>query len=338
MNGIYFDYLKKVKEEEMSQTICSVCGAEIEENQLTCPQCGNEIERIGEENKSDMDEGLKKEEDDLVGLSNSEDTLEVISNEVQEELETTELEAASEETEPVQAQPYISQEENSEENLIEPLAINAMKEEFIQIQREGVEKILSAFDEKLLYDQMKEKQIDRLHEELQEYKRDLVSKTIRPIINGLIVMHDDMDKTIKKLSQVNEEISNNGMIKILTGVKEDIEILLEENGVLSFEEIDDKFNPKRQQVIKKIGSPSKEDTGKIVEHIRPGFESGDSLIRKERVAVYVYDNTLDTIAEESEKDDMNSQDIILKNDNVDAEQVADNISFSEQSNKGDKNE
>ncbi len=153
----------------------------------------------------------------------------------------------------------------------------------------GVKKVIEVFEKKLLYDQMKEKQIDILHNELQEYKRDLLAKTNRPLVNGLIYMFDDMDKLLKKFEVSDEDISLEKFVKVLKGVREDIEILLEENGVVTFMENETKFNPKRQQVIKKVPIDEKEKVGEIVDYIRPGFEQGNDLIRKERVGVFVYE-------------------------------------------------
>ena len=42
--------------------------------------------------------------------------------------------------------------------------------------------MLDAFDQKLAFDNFKEKQIDRLHEEMQGYKNDLLLKAARPLI------------------------------------------------------------------------------------------------------------------------------------------------------------
>ena len=64
-------------------------------------------------------------------------------------------------------------------------------------------------------------------------------------------------------------------------------ILLEENGIVEYRDIDEKFNPARQQVVKKIPTPNKELVGMVVESIRPGFELGNVVIRKEKVAVYI---------------------------------------------------
>ena len=156
-----------------------------------------------------------------------------------------------------------------------------------------LDEMLLLFKDKILYDITKEKQVDKLHSELQTYKQDVIFKATKPLISSIIYIYDDMDKMIQRYTNNPEELDLKKMMNILETLKEDIEILLEENGITQFsEEFKTKFNPKTQQLIKKIPIGDKEQVGEVVEKIRPGFENVTEIIRKERVAVYVYDKTL----------------------------------------------
>jgi len=158
---------------------------------------------------------------------------------------------------------------------------------------EKLDEILFLFKDKILYDITKEKQVDKLHSELQTYKQDVVFKATKPLVNSVIYIYDDMDKMIQRYRDKPEELDLKKMMNILSTIKEDIEILLEENGITQFsEEFKTKFNPKTQQLIKKILTGDKKKVGEVVEKIRPGFENATEIIRKERVAVYVYDEAL----------------------------------------------
>jgi len=156
-----------------------------------------------------------------------------------------------------------------------------------------LDEMLLLFKDKILYDITKEKQVDKLHSELQTYKQDVIFKATKPLISSIIYIYDDMDKMIQRYTNNPEELDLKKMMNILETLKEDIEILLEENGITQFsEEFKTKFDPKTQQLIKKIPIGDKEQVGEVVEKIRPGFENITEIIRKERVAVYVYDETL----------------------------------------------
>jgi molecular chaperone GrpE len=156
-----------------------------------------------------------------------------------------------------------------------------------------LDEVLLLFKDKILYDTTKEKQMDKLHAELQIYKQDVVFKATKPLINSVIYIYDDMDKMIQRYTDNPEELDLKKMLNILSTLKEDVEILLEENGVTQFsEEFKTRFDPKTQQLIKKVPIGDKEKVGEVVKKIRPGFENVTEIIRKERVAVYVYDETL----------------------------------------------
>lgn len=156
-----------------------------------------------------------------------------------------------------------------------------------------LDEVLLLFKDKILYDETKEKQMDKLHSELQTYKQDVVLKATKPLINSVIYIYDDMDKMLQRYTDNPDELDFKKMINILKTIREDVEILLEENGITQFsEEFKTKFNPKTQQLIKKIPIGEKEKVGEVVEKIRPGFENVSEIIRKERVAVYVYDEAL----------------------------------------------
>jgi molecular chaperone GrpE len=156
---------------------------------------------------------------------------------------------------------------------------------FEEMLKEHTNTIVETFQKKMLYDMHKEQQIDKLHSELQEYKMDLLAKTNRPFINGLIYIFDDLDKILDKVKD-DLEFSEK-TIKIVKNIQEDILILLEENGIVEYRDIDEKFNPARQQVVKKVSTPNKELVGMVVVSIRPGFELANVVIRKEKVAVYI---------------------------------------------------
>jgi hypothetical protein len=62
-------------------------------------------------------------------------------------------------------------------------------------------RLLDAFNQKLAFDNFKEKQIDRLHEELQGYKSDLLLKAAQPLIAAMIKLRADAGRLIIGISQ-----------------------------------------------------------------------------------------------------------------------------------------
>lgn len=154
------------------------------------------------------------------------------------------------------------------------------------IQR-GVDRVLEAFDNKIAYDASKQQQIDVLHHEVQQYRGGLIARTARPLVQGVIRFHDDIGKLTTALrSKPADEVTPERCFAILDGLQEDLEILLNQNGVASYRESQDALDLRRQRVVRKVTTDNPELAGKVAERIRPGFETGNEILEKERVAAY----------------------------------------------------
>jgi molecular chaperone GrpE (heat shock protein) len=150
------------------------------------------------------------------------------------------------------------------------------------------ERILEAFERKLAFDSGKEKQIERLHAELQGYKGDLVAKAIRPIFQSLIRLHDDVGKMLEALTQEDPaRLTPARLVGLLKDFQEDVELALQDNGVTAFRTTGDDFDPRRQRVLRTVHTMEPPEVGRLAERLRPGFETDQTLLEKERVAVYV---------------------------------------------------
>lgn len=151
----------------------------------------------------------------------------------------------------------------------------------------GIAEILAEFRDKLALDRFKEDQITKLHEELQAYKNDLISRSSRQILQGIIRLHDDLSKVAISLRQKPaEELTPERFFQQLDGFQDDVELLLGQHGVERFEADGAEFDPRRQTALRTIPSDNPEQVGRIAERLRPGFLQGETLIQKERVAVY----------------------------------------------------
>lgn len=156
----------------------------------------------------------------------------------------------------------------------------------------GFQRVLDAFERKLAFDQHKESQIDRMHEELQRHRSSLLAQAMRPLIGGIIRTHDDASKIAQALGRKDPaELTPERIAKAFAGLCEDLELVLEQNGVTVFREHGDGFDPRRQQAVRKVSTPDVGAAGKVAERIHPGFELDGLLIQKERVSVYVMSST-----------------------------------------------
>lgn len=151
----------------------------------------------------------------------------------------------------------------------------------------GFQQLGRRFDDRLAYDATKERQIDRLHEELQGHKRDLLAKTRRPLIQGLVRLHDDLGKTKTALKRrPAEELTPERFFRTLEDLAEDIELLLGQHGVESFTHPEKRFDPQQQTALVTQDTEDQGMVGLVAARLRPGFIEGNMILQKERVAVY----------------------------------------------------
>lgn len=152
---------------------------------------------------------------------------------------------------------------------------------------QGFERLEEALTGKLAYDRFKEQQIERLHAELQEYKKDLLARSLRPLLSRVIRLYGDLDRLLDGLRPPDGALPEpERCLQILEGFGDDLLILLEDQGAQSFEHPEPVFDPNRQTAVEVVDTEDYEADGNIARRIRPGFEYGAVLLQKERVAVY----------------------------------------------------
>ncbi len=162
---------------------------------------------------------------------------------------------------------------------------------------QGFADLLRAFEDKLAYDRSKERQIDRLHAELQEHKRDLVAKIKRPLIQGLVRLHDDLGKVVTALGRRPvEQLTPERFFGAFGGFADDIELLLGQHGIEAYSAPGEDFDPRLQTALRTEATDDADLVGTIAERLRSGFSEGETLLQKERVAVYAATRSAPPIA------------------------------------------
>jgi len=152
---------------------------------------------------------------------------------------------------------------------------------------EGFDRLLGELKSQWALDRFREEQVDTLHAELQEYKQDLLGRTVQPVLQGIIRLHGDLAKTVEALqAKAPEELTPERFFRVLDGFHEDLELLLERHGVSRFGNPGEVFEPARQTALRTEPAPRADLAGRILARIRPGFEQGNVLLRKEGVAVW----------------------------------------------------
>ncbi len=141
------------------------------------------------------------------------------------------------------------------------------------------------FQQKLKYDAHKDKIIDALHRELQEYKNELLSRLLRPVFSDIIKVMED-NKKLRSVKLETGEFDFARLRNAFEGALLDLEDLLSRNGVEAFTSEGDIFDSGRQKILKVVETSDKELNGKISERHRCGYEWEGRILRPELVSVF----------------------------------------------------
>lgn len=144
----------------------------------------------------------------------------------------------------------------------------------------------STFDREVRAESTREKVVDRLHAELQEYKSDLLLNTLRPVFIDLIQLHDDIGKIVTA-NESGATLDPAKLIELMKGFQQGIEDILYRQGVEPYQTtIDDGFDPRRQRAFATVENDDPTLARRVAARLRKGFQAGEKVIRPEIVSVY----------------------------------------------------
>jgi molecular chaperone GrpE len=142
----------------------------------------------------------------------------------------------------------------------------------------------TVFDREIRAEATREKVVDRLHAELQEYKQGLFLNILRPVFVDLIQLHDDMGKMVAAQPEPEGDVAR--LLALIQGFQQGIEDILYRQGVEPFAQDDDAFDPRRQRALSTVPTDDPGLNKRVAARLRKGFQAGDKVIRPEMVTVY----------------------------------------------------
>lgn len=147
----------------------------------------------------------------------------------------------------------------------------------------------AAFDREVRAEATREKVVDRLHAELQEYKQGLILGILRPVFTDLIQLHDDIGKMVASSPPGDDapaEVVR--LIGVVRGYQQAVEDILERQGVETFTHDGDTFDPRRQRALSTVPTDDPGLNKRVAARVRKGFQANDKVVRPEFVTVYAH--------------------------------------------------
>jgi len=158
--------------------------------------------------------------------------------------------------------------------------------------QQRLDRLQEDFKTKLSDDTLKQKTIDRLHEELQDYKNDILKTQFESSVLDAIKIIDDLRKLTRHYRDMDSASTNpEKLLDFLEGIPEEIEEILYWQGIRPFSCSGDTFDPTRQRILKKVGTSEPDKDKLIAEHIRPGYEWNGKVLRPEMIAVFCFEKS-----------------------------------------------
>lgn len=173
----------------------------------------------------------------------------------------------------------IQEETPNNFNLIQPI-IDNIHQAIAQLQKD--------FEVKVKYDESKERTINALHKELQDYREDMVFKILRPLIMDITSIYDHLQLLTKKYGNLSESNSANSIASELTSFTEEIEEIVSRYGFKFYQNDSETYDRSKQKAQKIINTDDSTLDKQIVEHLRMGLQYQKRIVRPETVSVYRY--------------------------------------------------
>jgi len=153
----------------------------------------------------------------------------------------------------------------------------------------AVRELSQLFVRKIETDRHKEKLFDQMHQELQQYKNDLLDSLTRSMEGDIIKLIDDIEKTMEHYrSQPFSDDNYRKLLSLFEGVETDLTDLLYRHGIEPYTQEGNQVVVGRQKILATVPTtePSRDKTV-AVRHAK-GWEKNGKVIRPERVSVYLY--------------------------------------------------
>jgi molecular chaperone GrpE len=166
--------------------------------------------------------------------------------------------------------------------------LDAIKGQGEQLGRR-LDLLQTTFERELRAEATRERVVDRLHAELQDYKQDFLLKVQRPIFIDLIQLHDDIGKMIDARKSFGDDSERAGDLRgVLVPIQTAIEDILYRQGVEPFAVEGTDFDARKQRAVSTQATDDPALNKQVATRLRKGFCSGDKLIRPEIVTVFTF--------------------------------------------------
>jgi molecular chaperone GrpE (heat shock protein) len=130
--------------------------------------------------------------------------------------------------------------------------------------------------------------MDRLHSENEQLRRAELERSQDPMIRDLISLADTCLRNGRTWLQ-RETATPSDIDRVLRDVADDVELILERQGVEAFQPAEGtKFDRREARVIRSVNTSDASRDGTIAEVLKPGYHIGNRILRYCEVVVWTF--------------------------------------------------
>jgi molecular chaperone GrpE len=158
----------------------------------------------------------------------------------------------------------------------------------INTMMQSISRLQADFETKIKYDESKDRTIDAMHRELQNYREDLSLKILRPLILDIVSLYDDLNLLDRKYSESEQSVKVGKFTSDLKTFATDIEEIVSRYSFEFYQVDSDRFDRSLQTTQKVVNTDNPHLDKQTIDRIRPGLRYGDRVVRPELVTAYRY--------------------------------------------------
>lgn len=144
------------------------------------------------------------------------------------------------------------------------------------------------FESKIRSDEIQAKALERLHDQLQDYKANFVRQEMLPLLRDLIYCYDVADDEAGRARTATTPPTAEGVAQTFDHLRQMVADVLAKYDVEPYRVAGTEFNRREQQCVRTVPTVEPTEDKKVAAVGAMGFRLGEQIIRKEQVIVYKF--------------------------------------------------
>jgi molecular chaperone GrpE (heat shock protein) len=154
------------------------------------------------------------------------------------------------------------------------------------------EELRTLFEARIRSDEVQAKALERLHDQLRDYKTNFIRQEMQPLLRDLIYCYDFAADEADRAGQEGNAPTPKEIAHAFNHLKQMVADVLSKYDIEPYRASTTEFDRREQQCVRTVPTAVEADEKKIAAIGAIGFRSADQIVRKEQVTVYKYNSAL----------------------------------------------